>query len=46
LAQDESNLYIPQAASLADLSIVHDMAYLQKPLNYQLSGFFMFVGNA
>jgi acetoin utilization deacetylase AcuC-like enzyme len=30
IAQDESNLFTPQAASLDDLSIVHDMAYLQK----------------
>ncbi len=30
IAQDENNLYTPQAASLADLAIVHDIAYLQK----------------
>ena len=30
IAQDENNLFTPQAASLADLSIVHDFAYLQK----------------
>jgi len=30
IAQDANNLFTPQAASLADLSIVHDMAYLQK----------------
>jgi len=30
IAQDENNLFTPQAASLADLSIVHDINYLQK----------------
>jgi acetoin utilization deacetylase AcuC-like enzyme len=37
IADDKSNLYLPQAASLGDLSRVHDMAYLQKLCGNQVN---------